>query len=118
MSRERRSYFAATVEAALAEARTELGDEALLVESRALPGPGGGATGYEVIFQAGDEEDAAHARPAHELPDPLLLDQMSCLKSDLARMAAMLRCMASAQLGTYPGLAVAAERLAAAGFPA
>jgi len=43
MSRERRSYFAATVEAAIAEARIELGDDALLVDTRRLAGEGDAA---------------------------------------------------------------------------
>ncbi len=43
MSRERRSYFAATVEAAIAEARIELGDDAFLVDTRRLAGEGDAA---------------------------------------------------------------------------
>src|SRR5271163_3875862 len=45
-----KSYFAPSVDAAIAQARQELGDEALLLNTRKLSKDAGQAGGYEVVF--------------------------------------------------------------------
>jgi flagellar biosynthesis protein FlhF len=45
-----KSYFAASVDGAITQARAELGDEALLLNTRKLTGENGQAAGYEVVF--------------------------------------------------------------------
>lgn len=45
-----KSYFAASVDGAIAQAREELGDDALLLNTRRLAGENGQAPGYEVVF--------------------------------------------------------------------
>jgi flagellar biosynthesis protein FlhF len=63
-----KSYFAATVEGAVNEARKELGDEALLVNSRKAPPEARHLGEYEVIFAAA--QNAAAVTPA-PVPEPL-----------------------------------------------
>jgi flagellar biosynthesis GTPase FlhF len=86
----RKSYFANAVETALLQARQELGEETLLVESKRT-GPEESSFGaYEVVVEAPEP----HAAPA--LPDrsgvsiaPLMRD-MTILKSELQRMSGLL----------------------------
>ena len=54
-----KSYFAATVEAAMEQAARELGPEALLVNSRKAPPEAQGLGEYEVVFALLAENDAA-----------------------------------------------------------
>ena len=45
-----KSYFAKSVDDAIAKARVELGSEALLLNTRKMPDIGTGAGGYEVVM--------------------------------------------------------------------
>ncbi len=56
-----KSYFAATVEAAIAQARSEMGTDALLLNTRKVVEADGQQAGYEVVFGVGDV--AATAAP-------------------------------------------------------
>jgi len=49
-----KSYFAATVDAAIAQARAEMGTDALLLNTRKVAETEGQAAGYEVVFGLGD----------------------------------------------------------------
>lgn len=58
-----KSYFGKTVEEGIAQARAELGAEALLLNTRKTGGQAGLPCGYEVVFGSA-EEPAESARPA------------------------------------------------------
>ncbi len=117
MSKDQRSYFAATVEAAIAEARMELGDDAFLVDTRRLAAQGDASAGYEVRFQVDDPaRTASHTIEANPATGQLVSD-VAGLKRDLAQMADLLKHLASAAHGIHPELAPVAASLAEAGFP-
>jgi flagellar biosynthesis protein FlhF len=60
-----KSYFAISVDAAIAQAREELGPEALLLNTRKLPKDAGQPASYEVVFGlAGDPAPGFAAGPA------------------------------------------------------
>ena len=67
-----KSYFARTVESAMATAREELGDEAMLVNTRRAPAEARHLGEYEVVFavdapassSATDSKPASAAAPA------------------------------------------------------
>ena len=61
-----KSYFVKSVEEALAQARAELGEDALLLSTRKGPSPDGSGEGYEVVFGCADAEAArdTNAKPA------------------------------------------------------
>jgi flagellar biosynthesis GTPase FlhF len=73
-----KSYFAASVDTAIAQAREELGAEALLLNTRKLVGDGGQPAGYEVVFGLPGEVDRAEV-PVREfrglLSDPRYEDR-------------------------------------------
>ncbi|HLW77157.1 MAG TPA: hypothetical protein VKS01_09225 [Bryobacteraceae bacterium] len=56
-----KSYFASTVDQAIAQARAEMGNEALLLNTRKIAEAEGQSAGYEVVFGIGDA--AATAAP-------------------------------------------------------
>jgi flagellar biosynthesis protein FlhF len=114
-SQTRRSYFAQTVEAAVAQARLELGDDALLVESRRISGQEQGSAGYEVLFDSAGAERPE--TPAASLDTSGLIEQVAGLKRDLARMNALLRHLAAAAYRSDAALAPVAARLGDLGFP-
>ncbi len=117
MNRERRSYFAATVEAAMAEARMELGDDAFLVDTRRLAGEADTESGYEVLFEIDDPARSAD-RAVEDNPGTVqLVSDVAGLKKDLAVMAGLLKHLAAAAHGIHPELAPVAASLAEAGFP-
>lgn len=60
-----KSYFASSVDAAIAQAREELGTEALLLNTRKFSGDAGQPAGYEVVFGVPGTQDAA-ATPSME----------------------------------------------------
>jgi len=63
-----KSYFAATVEDAVAQARREMGDEALLVNSRKAPPEARHLGEYEVVIAAA--QSTSQAAPARVEPAP------------------------------------------------
>lgn len=114
-SQTTRSYFAQTVEAAVAQARLELGDDALLIESRRIASPQDGVDGYEVLFESAAA--AAPGEPAAPPDSPGLVEEVAGLKRDLARMNALLRHLAAAAYRCDAVLAPVAARLSDLGFP-
>src|SRR6266542_3754060 len=65
-----KSYFAASVQAAIEQARRELGPDALIMNTREAPPEARHAGGYEVVFALNPGSDsiprAGHAEPAME----------------------------------------------------
>ena len=91
-----KSYFASTVEEALASARKELGEDALLIESRRSR-PGEEHIGaYEVLVAAPDRNmDPAVLPSASESPgactgEPRLTEEIAVFRRELERMSGML----------------------------
>jgi len=117
MNATRRSYFASTVEAAVAEARMELGEDTLLVEARPLPDTGPGKVCYEVIFELPGETDLDQQAVGHEPGIGHLRREISSLRQSLSQVTAMLRHLAAAAYRAHSDLAPMAARLADAGFP-
>jgi flagellar biosynthesis protein FlhF len=62
-----KSYFAKSVDQAMAQARQELGAEAMLLNTRKAPADQMGAGGYEVIFGLAEEFSPAVSGPAPSL---------------------------------------------------
>lgn len=87
-----KSYFAATVEAAIGQARQELGEEAMLVTTRQTSGPARAQGAYEVVFAlpeggrrtAGPE--AASGPGAAQVSPRRLLEDFADLRRELERM--------------------------------
>jgi flagellar biosynthesis GTPase FlhF len=51
-----KSFFAKSVDQAMADARAELGSEALLLNTRRVPATEAGGGGYEVVLGVSGEE--------------------------------------------------------------
>jgi flagellar biosynthesis protein FlhF len=117
MNCERKSYFAATVEAAVAEARMELGEDTLIVEAKHLVGDGNAQGGYEVIFEVPGAGGVTESQAAAEPRIDTLLNEVAGLKQDLAQMTGLLKHLAAAAHGVHSELAPLAAGLADAGFP-
>lgn len=83
-----KSYFANTVEAAMALARQEMGEDALLMHSRPASPETKYLGAYEVVFAAGHFDNAAPASSA--VPMDRLTKDVADLKRDFSRIAAML----------------------------
>jgi len=90
-----KSYFAASVEAAINTARIELGPDAMLVHSRRCPEETRHLGEYEVVF-ASDTRTGAHvveapaAAPAKPAPVDKLSQEVSALKQEMEKLAAAL----------------------------
>src|SRR5579884_2882256 len=89
-----KSYFAASVEAAINTARVELGPDAMLVHSRRCPEETRHLGEYEVVF-ASDTRTGAHvveapAAPAKPAPVDKLSQEVSALKQEMEKLAAAL----------------------------
>ncbi len=80
-----KSYFAATVEAAVGEARKELGDEALLVNSRKSPPEARHLGEYEVVFAGASDQVPAAPAPATAGPGLERWDRLAQEVADLRR---------------------------------
>jgi flagellar biosynthesis protein FlhF len=92
-----KSYFAGTVEAAMRLARRELGEEALLMNSRPAPPEARHLGRYEVVFAAdavpvaaGAVAGAAAAQPAGHDPASPLSGEVTQLRQELDRLAAVI----------------------------
>ena len=88
-----KSYFAASVEQAIQEARQELGTDAMLITSRRSSPETRSLGAYEVVFglQAAPPRRRARVVPAADLSSELqnLRAQLQEIKSTLARRAAI-----------------------------
>ncbi len=91
-----KSYLAKTVDDAIAQARQELGDDALLLNTRKLPGHGGAPSRYEVMFGCAEERPVmsiqefrpAPAEPPKRVvkPAPKILPPPSSLNVGLEKL--------------------------------
>jgi flagellar biosynthesis protein FlhF len=85
-----KSYFAPTVEAAMAQARSELGPDALLVNSRKAPPEALGLGEYEVVFatlpERPEEKSAPSTDAATAAPDNPETPQQDPVMRELARL--------------------------------
>ncbi len=119
MSRRRKTFFAVTLEAALGQARRELGPEALLLEAGPAAPEEAAAGAYRVVCEAGEEaraEEANHSREWRPAADPSW-DEIGLR---LARVERTLEAVAGsiATLDPRPGAAALQAELAAHDFPA
>lgn len=94
--KQTKSYFANTVEEALALARQEFGDEALLIESRRTGGENRRG-GYEVLVAA--PEAPAEEAPLEGSGGGALAGEMTALRRELERMADLLGHLARNTVG-------------------
>jgi flagellar biosynthesis protein FlhF len=82
-----KSYFASSVEAAIAQARSEMGPEALLVNSRKSPPEARSLGEYEVVFAVLPEHpEEKSAAPAIAVPDNSETAQQDPVMRELARL--------------------------------
>src|SRR5258708_33749421 len=90
-----KSYFAGTVESAICLARQEMGDDALLVNSRKAQPEARHLGLYEVVFAASLEparEAAPQARKPEEAQSPAaqtVANEMAEMRRQLARMSGL-----------------------------
>ena len=82
-----KSYFARTVEEAMARARQELGPEAMLMNSRAASPESRHLGEYEVVFavESKDAETPANAKANDSAPPAKMVDQLSSGVADLKK---------------------------------
>lgn len=84
-----KSYFAATVEAAMHQARIELGDDAMLLDSRSAPQQARHLGAYEVVFalpEPAAQEAAPAARSTAGKENPRFASDLADLRRELDRM--------------------------------
>ncbi|MBL8221617.1 MAG: hypothetical protein JNL62_20450, partial [Bryobacterales bacterium] len=84
-----KSYFAATVEAAMHQARIELGDDAMLLDSRSAPQQARHLGAYEVVFalpEPAAQEAAPAARSTAGKESPRFTSDLADLRRELDRM--------------------------------
>jgi flagellar biosynthesis protein FlhF len=92
-----KSYFAGTVESAICLARQEMGEEAMLVNSRKTPPEARHLGAYEVVFAAAQEparDSTAAARPPKieeppAKPEQTLAGEMAEMRRQLAKMSSL-----------------------------
>ena len=90
-----KSYFAATVEAALAQAREELGPEAMLMNTRKAMAEARHLGEYEAVFAlAAPERPAAKPEP-EPVPVSVPADESNTVARELANLRAQLEHMSS-----------------------
>jgi len=89
-----KSYFAGTVESAICLARQEMGEDAMLVNSRKAPPEARHLGAYEVVFASAPDsrEEIAGAAKKAEEPAPSstqsLLQEMTEMRRQLAKVSA------------------------------
>lgn len=117
-----RTYTGRTVNEALLKVRAELGERALIIETRPWKEPGllGPRAGYEVVAASDDDKPAAPAAPrtqaaalqraAEPARGPDLAAELAAIRREMARLAAGM----PARLSTLGGLA---DELRATGMP-
>ncbi len=119
-----RTYTGRTVNEALVKVRSELGERALIIETRPWKEPGllSPRMGYEVVAAADDAEpqattkiatprtQAAGLEPSRPSAGPDLAGELAAIRREMARLAA-------GQPSNHPALGELAEELTAAGLP-
>ena len=83
-----KSYFATTVEAAVALARQELGPEAMLMNSRKTPPESRHLGEYEVVFALVESAPASEASAVVDTQNDRLAEEIAGLKHRIDRMSA------------------------------
>src|SRR4051794_9785614 len=88
-----KSYFAGTVESAICLARQEMGEDAMLVNSRRTSPEARHLGAYEVVFAAAQDapperKQSAPASSPVEQPSPSLLTEMAEMRRQLAKVSA------------------------------
>src|SRR5258706_83766 len=90
-----KSYFAGTVESAICLARQEMGEDAMLVNSRKAPPEAWHLGAYEVVFaSAPDSRDEIASVAAKKAEEPVpsstqsLLQEMTEMRRQLAKVSA------------------------------
>src|SRR5579859_254492 len=112
-----KSYFAPSVEAAMEQARREMGPEALLVSSRKAPPEAKDLGEYEVVFAVlpvdADKHPAPQkeAVPAEAPPEDPVMRELSRLRRQLEDMGSALNVQASQWAIPAPEFAEAFSRL-------
>lgn len=86
-----KSYFSATVEGAMAMARQELGDEAMLIDSRPSSGEARHLGDYEVIFATEVPRGGEATSQSQEALDRRLSQEIAEMKKELEGMRSALR---------------------------
>ncbi len=119
LTRRTKVYFSTTLEAALAQARRELGPEALLVDAGPAPGRDGKTGGYRVVCeldQTPDGQAPTTPAPAQENGLPLRWED---LLGRLGRLENLLEAVAGGMGGIdhFPGAAALQTELVALDFP-
>src|SRR5580658_5372453 len=85
-----KSYFVRSVDEAIAQARVELGEDALLLNTRKQNTPGSSWSGYEVVFGCVDDPAAPAARVE------------SAARADRVEAAAQMDAAAPAEMSVIP----------------
>jgi len=123
MQIRRKSYFANTVESALALAAQELGDETLLVDSRRSKPEQAHLGAYEVIVEAPDatlEGDLKAGAVQQSAEYDRLLHDLASLRAEIGRLSKTLirgAMIGSPQRWVLPSLAEIGQELLAADLP-
>src|SRR5260370_33914585 len=96
-----KSYFAETVTDAVQKARKEMGEDAMLVESRKAPSESRHLGAYEVVFAVAGTEPTGAGRPPKVAPSPLGTADMARLSTEMTQMR---RQLDGIRLGITTGL--------------
>ena len=94
----RKVFFAPTVEAAVASARRELGDEALLVDVQSTASERGRPGGYQVLFELNPNglDSVGQEGPPFEHCDVKVAGNgLEEVKDELAKLSSLVSCLAS-----------------------
>lgn len=118
-----RTYTGRTVKEALTKVKTELGEGALIIETRPWKEPGlmSPRMGYEVVAAVDDEPQTTYAtKPPRTQADgldatktkagPDMVGELAAIRREMARLA-------SGMPSTYPALGELAEELIQSGLP-
>ena len=95
MSLTLKSYFADSVEAAMLVAREELGDEAMLVESKRSSAAARGMGTYEVVFAlapAGPPTPRAATQPSRDTGLEIVLAELAAARRDIDHLTSQVMC--------------------------
>lgn len=100
----RKVFFASTVEGAVASARRELGDDALLVDVQKAPGDRGAPDGYHVLFEVSCDGGKLEPSDAEVFARRINGDgtgDLVELKREMARLSALVACLASSETACH-----------------
>ncbi len=112
----RKSFYASTVEAAIAAARMQLGEDALIVETKLLTAEDVERPGYEVVVEMSPGNDISLAAGSAEPCVDSLLGEISSLRQEIVQVSGLLRHLAAAVYRSHSDLTLLASSLTEAGF--